>query len=876
MATRTSVQSGPWSDAATWGAAAPGVGDLAVITGGHSVWIDGDITVGDGSASTATPAIKVYGDLLWRNQVGDAAANWTLTLNGWLYFSSDTTDPLQSSGRWFIGSSGVHTVGPTTVSVGPIPNTRTATVYFNLAANYHDIYILKANATHAGQPAFYFYGTQKGFDVAPSTSGTVDSASDKISFVDSTLTGADDLWRGAWLEITGGTNLGECREITAYNSVTDTLSWSQYEPMPVACDNTTTYTLVHNYQRAYLTNHISVSGAGKAMTVDRPVNWTIGQRVAISAGANQSAAQVGYRGEVATIDGKVDEKTYTVNCSWLHDVGNFVTVMDRNIVFNSTVPAGAGAARGFRFNLAAGVATTIPTFVFSWCQFRNCGYSGALIYTQQIPNFPTIQNCSVEGQLYNGNASVTGPVVFLGGISSCMPATAYQLDNIHCAMVRGILNMQNDWQSVVSGDTVEKQKAALFRDLTITSTDGGAGYLGACYNSFIYPPTFKNTWYSGITPIATTGGGGCFTGSINIETLRVLCITSGSGIVLVGDSFSVSQPSAGRVIKINNVNMVGINSTYFAIQLAGVGCKATNIYIQNCRMRNWGAGIYLYVAGLADIYLTNNMYDEIKSTTYGALFFGSEEMCCNVYEANSKYGTVVPNVSKNVGMINTYNTRTQGRYVSNNCTYVNPSSLLLGPAQTNAVFNILSYTLVNPQGTWNYLIAPMEHFCVEVANATVNGTPNKFLAVGQGGMIITKEAHPIDPRVNTNIQLKVVPGSSVGQCAVNNRAPITYYKAAGQTITASVYVLKTVSQVTGKRPQLHMFIDGADHVCEMSDVTDTWEQLTLTRTITNNDVAKIWFTCCNNPRYVDSHASSFAGEPLINSVTVYFDELDIS
>lgn len=44
-ATRTAVQSGPWSDSATWGGAVPSFGDTAVINDAYTVTVDEDTTV---------------------------------------------------------------------------------------------------------------------------------------------------------------------------------------------------------------------------------------------------------------------------------------------------------------------------------------------------------------------------------------------------------------------------------------------------------------------------------------------------------------------------------------------------------------------------------------------------------------------------------------------------------------------------------------------------------------------------------------------------------------------------------------------------------------------------------------------------------------
>lgn len=82
MATRTSTQSGNWSDTATWGGSAkPGAGDIAVIATGHTVTVDENTTVGDNASGIghaidiqATNA-SVFGKLVVNSGV-------TLTLRG--------------------------------------------------------------------------------------------------------------------------------------------------------------------------------------------------------------------------------------------------------------------------------------------------------------------------------------------------------------------------------------------------------------------------------------------------------------------------------------------------------------------------------------------------------------------------------------------------------------------------------------------------------------------------------------------------------------------------------------------------------------------------------------------------------------------------
>ena len=103
---------GNWSDGSSWsGGVAPGAGDRAVIEADDIIYIDGDITIGDGTTTTTVYAVTCTGDLVWRNRTGDAAASWTFTVDGHMNFLDGS--------HWCIGTEDNSVYG--TESVGPIP-----------------------------------------------------------------------------------------------------------------------------------------------------------------------------------------------------------------------------------------------------------------------------------------------------------------------------------------------------------------------------------------------------------------------------------------------------------------------------------------------------------------------------------------------------------------------------------------------------------------------------------------------------------------------------------------------------------------------------------------------------------------------------------
>lgn len=106
--TFASVQSGLWSDPATWGDVNyPGAGSLVTINIGHTVEIDGNHTCGTAPSNTTTMVLTIRGTLKWKD---NPTADWTFNCRGNVYVKG---------GLLQIGSESV-----------PIPSTRKANFIF--------------------------------------------------------------------------------------------------------------------------------------------------------------------------------------------------------------------------------------------------------------------------------------------------------------------------------------------------------------------------------------------------------------------------------------------------------------------------------------------------------------------------------------------------------------------------------------------------------------------------------------------------------------------------------------------------------------------------------------------------------------------------
>jgi len=833
MATITSngTGGGDWSTGSTWdGGTVPGDGDRAIIQSGDVVYIDGDITIGDGTTTTTVYAVDCAGELVWRNESGDANSSWTFTVNGHMNFTG---------GRWYIGTEDNSRFG--SKSVGPIPASRTATVLFTMAY-YHRI------NWGSGPCYLEVWGAEQyHHDIVTfgDATGTVDSASDYVSFVDADLEGGmADFYRGAWLEITGGTNAGEKREITAYDTNTGKITWSSDQPMPNKCDSTSTYSIRLNFERALLQS--DVSAGETVVTLDRPAGWQTGDYVIIGCSAP------GYDGatnlEKVQIT-KVSATQFTCNLSYDHKAGDMVIHCARNVVFDCSLN-GSSSSRGYYFNFGTSVNMKV-----SWCAFNNAGYSSYAVLrygSATESEYPTIKNIYCEGWIDGSYGSGCYAVYINGATSWAGPTEEFQIENIHAHSLQGILDIDN-----INPDTamwpLERSEKLCFRDLTLVGSKGSTSY--ALVSSPIRPSLqvrFYNLWIDGRKPGGTTreGGiirGGCF-------------LVDGFRCYVANTSFYVYRSIEDAIaIPVDIKNGVSRD------------CGARHIYmyqpyawrglIENVRIEGVTtssvSGICCYKAGHLTLFLRNNKYNKL----YNGLELASNS-AGYVYEFDSEYGVESAN-NRNilrVGHLGDLNTL---RYVSHNTKYVTP----LDGIDPVIPFSVLSYPY-DCTGAIDSL---------EAHNPILNGTPSPSVALVNGTTIVENVEHPTNPRSQSNIKLKITPLIARADNFINLRIPFLAYAQQGQTVTVSVYLHKNVSQEDGMRPKLYVFANGIYEYAEMTDVNDTWEQVSVSYVARYDGAITAWLACRNNYKYTKSDPNGGGGdEATQGTVVVYADELDIS
>lgn len=841
---------GMWSATATWaGGVVPGVGDEATIVSGDVVYIDGDTTIGAGTNSSTYYALVIEGNLVWRNQTGDSSSNWTFTVNGNI--------DLANGSRWSIGTEDNSLYGAN--SIGPIPATRTVNVYF--ANDYY--HIIRPNSISSTNPVFEFWGAEDYHQATPEevTAQTVDSASGRVSFTDSARSGdAVDLWRGAWLEVTAGTNVGERREITGNTG--GVLSWNSKQPMPQECDDTTVYTIKQNYHRALLTSN---AGNGtNQIVVDRNVDWEVGDELVVGSGYDYSASS---RPERVTISGKTDSKTYTItlstawggpgNFAYDHVIGDMVIHLTKNIKFNCNTTA---SPRGYYFNFNSG---TTNYYIVNWVFFDNAGYEANAIFN--APNggyMPRINDVTSCGYLV-GTTNPTGYFIKIDDPTSV--PESYMLENIHVCNTGYIFNLSTGFAVDSPIRLFERYKFRHFSMIGSSSSSGRCIYLS---NDNGISSEFYNIWLTGgpFDSSTVANGYGYEGSSVIIDGFRFYKTERGFW-------FTSTTTSAGRWMNIVNTGFIknGIIRRSNASIFYFASCKEAWYRVQNVEMIKSENGIFIRNCAATNFLFENNSYD---GCNYGLLMENSTGGAGVVNEIDGKYGLTTPNNFGNVAKSGQYSDSGRVVYISHNCEYDEPVSPFWSNPLVDKIFTVTSST------SWRNIMTNFSNSSTfEAHNPIVDGVPQHSVGIISGGSIVEILEHPTTPRTNSNIKLKINPFPALGPAHVNFRVPFLAYAETGNDVTISVWVRKNISQEEQYRPKLRAIGNGFDLVSDpMSDGINTWEKLTIQYAARFSGTLMVWLECHNNLKYDKDSTTDDAefGEPADHgTVVVYADELDL-
>jgi len=838
---------GDWSVGGTWtGGTPPGVGDNAIIQSGDTVYIDGDITIGDGSTSYFSVwQLNIQGNLVWRNEAGDASSNWTLNIYG-------SGIRILYPGRFFIGTEDDSLFG--SKSVGPIPATRKATINFTLD------YLMRVQVDNHddGTSAFEFWGAENYHQDAPPsiTSQTVDSATDKISFIDSGRSGdTANKWRGAWLEITAGTNVGQKREITVFDNTTGKISWSANQPMPDPCDSSSVYSIVHNYHRAMLLSDAS-AGSTVDIYLDRPANWSDGDEVVIAVGVDY--AQQTEKPERVQLT-KIDASHYTADLTYDHKAGDFIVHLDKNIVFNSTDLTGSQKSYWFYFTNGTG-----NFFKCYWTFFDNSGTPGNDFFSRGSGYyFPVMKHVTAFGHQYS-TSNPTGDFIDARGWRF-MPEE-YQIEDIHICNHGGLLDMGGQFST---DNPIEDKERMLFRNFTligmgVTATSGQ--FTGSDHGVGIVP-RFYNIWATGrsFEVVSNEYGYGYYGGAAHIDGFKFYQVNRG---IWMESAIGSSQCGVIEDCAIKN----GLIHYAHTLGVLLDTMHAYQVVVENVDIRSAvTAAIQFEDCPSSNVYLINN---KINACGIGLKFLPQASVG-SVYEHSGEYGVDDPNINHNIDLVGSQTMdECSIAYISQNTKYVTPSSPILTEFLINKVFDQSTGSGTLKQRKFRAINSLSK---MQLVNPTIDGTPYHSMALTHAWTLVEIVEHPTVPRVNSNIKMKITPYAALGEAHVNFADPIVFELTANDDVTVSVWFRKNISQLAGYTPKLTIIGCGFYKSAQMSDAIDTWEKVSISFTARYTGTVMAWISCYNNLAYPKDDLNGYDAEPAAQgTVVVYADEFDVS
>lgn len=533
------------------------------------------------------------------------------------------------------------------------------------------------------------------------------------------------------------------------------------------------------------------AGAGKTITLDRDVNWNA------SAGWDGDRIIIGVGGSVANPPAAADDPEQIT--SWTapaanqignvtftedHEVGDLVVNASKNFIFRSD-----SATVHARIYAAAGID---DPYDLNWCMLDEMG-----------------DNTSTAAGLYMSSATNT-----LGTISYVAALNCEDSGAVACMY----LNFE-DWttfEGITAFDyrggyglryqAPRDVNAHTASELTFFEGANGLGY-GLYLTNVQHNVVFDGIWTShGSYGVYSTNSTFSLTDSIiHGNTIDGVVSTEASSYTR-----TIQNTFSGNEIR---------NITRNCLEIQG-----TNSYISNNDIDTCGDNC-LYIDpldGAFFIYSDGNTYDNCNtdnSVSQAGIFFND---FIGYYHANNEsFGQTNANYRANIMFTAPSYTSSEGfvRAVCNNCLLATPTNALTCASMPSDGIYLYGCN-------WNTAYIPQESY-FNLHNK--DQVEYSIVGWGPGGAVVSRDTATTS--TNSNVKMKIVPlaTNSYGCHSVGS-----FYTDSGNAIEARIYLRKDEAVATaGWRPRLALQGCGFEmynDYAEMSDVNNTWEQVTVTGT----------------------------------------------
>lgn len=637
-------------------------------------------------------------------------------------------------------------------------------------------------------------------------------------------------------------------------------------------------------QRAKLASNVS-AGAGVAFTLDRDVDWQVGDFIGFGIGGDKTYTMnpTTWRPERIQITGKTDARNFTATFAYLHRIGDHAISLERNVIVSGTANN-----RGCRFeveNYSSETGTTAAKLRLTWMKMRYAGYatltSYAAIGCALSPATPTA--------LLDADALLVQNIVFdTSGSKATGAAPANQASSygIHINNAVGFSNPLCV-QDVYAYDMGRVISVAQCWELELTRIVG----ISTGYSLVIVSGT--TTWGMRLNDVWCSqhdwrfSSASALNGEFEIvDTFEFFaCYNCWTGLTSSNTTARTSwvQLKSGKVYHLYG---------YFTPSSMG------NVYMRAVDVEfytTYTTAFYVPTTSCCDFYFERCSFDNCNTTggvnqgavsIYGAAFG-------EVLFTDCTFGTVARNNYSNV-MVGASSASLElqvGRVRAEECIFVEPLSW------TSVVGSYLYYnktclwSIRHHDGDWRVRTAYGQQLSIELTDCSVLTSAlvdqwaadypgvTEIAIVGGGGEMCDETSVVID----STFARKLLPFHTVDPMPANMHNPVKIPVVSGQVVTAKLSMRKTNDGVCAL-PGIRLEGPGIfSESLTTAALLNSWEELTVTGTASADGVCYLYVHAGTNNAYgnASNHptvAPAFGPPPAASmfDCTVYADGLDIA
>ena len=606
-------------------------------------------------------------------------------------------------------------------------------------------------------------------------------------------------------------------------------------------------------QRTYLSYGV-VSGTDKTIVFDDPVDYQVGDTVWIGFGGdptvdpfNGTAISAAYGSDTVLIKTKIDARTYTVDLTYTHVVGDFVIHKTRNVVFGcldadtmkiSPMLYSAVGIDGFTETDWAG------TISVNWAYLNKLEeiFRATGIFCFTDTNVPKFKNCIVNAPTYG---------VWVFNVGGCQvpwfETIAPFLDEVHIFKMASWFTY--DHRAFDTG-MVHFGHLSIVDNMLMTNDGNSMGLMGDYNSDSRSNQTLEwdSAWISWdrshatfnyMTMIMRWGFG------LKIYSMRARVIPGG---------FSLRSDFEGREVLLNDMQVQHCYGSFFRMPSL-VSHVFPTTTLTNCKFANMKSDLFVYALGngsYSNLEFYECDFDGMASTICRCACDGRQAFFNIQWKfVNCNFGMMSPNAY--MLYLEDIWFRTSGRILFENCQIKKPTNVTASGVWTGikgyCVQMVASFYAgyIPTNTTYRQLMPPtMSYEWVNCKIYDSNGIdqfaieyPNKVCAVvGGGGELCAENAIIIDGSLGMKMLPYAVHCPHSGNKANAIRIPLL----PGEAVTLKVSLRKNYSLPEGKRPTFNARGCGIDSCVEMTDGINTWEELTITGTAQYEDTLEAWVT----------------------------------